>query len=160
MATLVAASIRRILGPPGTETHRRLPDSTPAWMNRRSAGSMASASEQHGKPMSGAAFARKKPPRRQRAARSKPTTNLPGNPSPLPWRAPISRLSRPRNRKRTRRRHSISTRNIPSSPTKKKSRDLRATSTWRRSSRALPQPKTRSTPHRRRGRRPFARSRW
>ena len=49
---------------------------------------------------------------RLKATRWKPTTNLPGNRSPLRWRARISLPSKPRNRKRTHRKRSISTRSI------------------------------------------------
>ena len=110
----------------------------------------------HGRPTCGGAFARKKLPRRLKATRWKPTTNLPGNHSPLRWRARISLRSKPRNRKRTHRKRSISTMSIRSSLTSANSRVLPVTSTCRKLHRAPPPPRMRSTPHRRRGRRQSA----
>ena len=57
--------------------------STPARINHRSAGYMASQPVPHGRRTCGGGFARKKLPRKLKAMRWKPTTNLPGNHSPL-----------------------------------------------------------------------------
>ena len=66
MATSVATLIRR---PSGARERRTAaaPDSTPAWINHHSAGYMASQPVRHGRPTCGAAFARKKLPRRLKA---------------------------------------------------------------------------------------------
>src|SRR5205823_4310968 len=135
------------------------PASTRARMKHRSVGCMASPQAPHGRPTYGAGFARKKLPQKLKAARWKPTTNLPDNHSPLQWRARTSRPSRPRNRKPTRRKLSISTRSIRSSPTCANSRGSRATLMFRRSGRAPPARRRHSTPRSRLGRRQSARSR-
>ena len=114
VATSVAASIRRASAAYLESTTAAAAASTPAWIHHRSVGSMASASARPGRPTCGAAFARRKRPRRLKATRSRPTMNLPGNRSPPPWRAPIFPPSKPRSRLRTRRRRSIFTRSIRS----------------------------------------------
>src|SRR5213075_2577632 len=83
----LSGDIGRGINPPefggsGTET-AVAPDSIPARMRHHSAGSMASPLAPPGRPTCGAAFARKKLPRRLKAPRWKPTTNLPDSRSPL-----------------------------------------------------------------------------
>src|SRR5215831_1950349 len=85
---------------------------TRVWTKHHNVGCMASAAERRGRPTYGDGFALERLRRKQIVKRWKLTTNLPGNRLPLLLRGRTSQQSRRRNRKQTRRRHSISTRNI------------------------------------------------
>src|SRR5215470_11771875 len=112
--------------------------STQVWTKLHNVGSTASVAVRHGRPTYGDGFARGRLRQKLIVKRWKPTTNLRGNRSRLQWHARTSPPSRRRNRRLTRRRHWISTRNIQSLRTFKNSMDSRATLTCRRSHRALP----------------------
>src|SRR5690349_4466323 len=146
VVTSVAGSIHRTWGTREPKT-LGAPGSTPARMNRHSDGYTGSLPVPHGRLTFGAGFAPKKLLLRLKAWHWRPTMNLPGNRSPLPWRARTSRPSRLRNRKPTRRKLSISTRSIRSSRMCANNTGSRALLIWRRSSHAPLSQRMHSTPH-------------
>src|SRR5262249_16418924 len=128
------------------------PASTRARINHHNVGCMALLLAQHGKPTFGAEFVRKKRRRKLKARHWKPTTNFRGNRSPLPEHGRISRQLRQRNRKRTRRRRSVSTRSIRNLPTSRNSTGSPAILMYRRSNHVPPAQRMPFTPHKRSGR--------
>ena len=150
--------LRRALAAYRESTTAAAAPRTPAWIHRRSAGSMASASARRGKLMCGAAFARRKRPRRPKATRSQRLRICPavarrrrGARLFLHHRGRATGCERAGNARATTGGFEAHRRAQGAGPRER----LRS---CRRSSRAPPARRTRSTSRRPRERRPFARS--